>query len=112
MSSGALPWSGVPDGIVLTVRLTPKGGRDAIDGIETMADGRTVLKTRVRAAPSEGEANAALIKFLARSLGVALRAVELVAGDTARIKRLKISGDVPAIAAKLLELSAPKGSET
>ena len=51
-----------PDGVVVTVRLTPKGGRDAIDGIETLADGRAVLKVRVRAAPSEGEANAALCR--------------------------------------------------
>ena len=43
------------------VRLTPKGGRDAIDGIEELADGQCVLKARVRAAPSEGEANDALI---------------------------------------------------
>ena len=55
------PWTVARDGIVLTVRLTPKGGRDAIDGIEQMADGRAVLKVRVRAAPSEGEANAALM---------------------------------------------------
>ena len=60
------PWSVVPGGIMLTVRLTPKGGRDAIDGIETMADGSAVLKVRVRAAPTDGEANAALIKLMAK----------------------------------------------
>jgi uncharacterized protein YggU (UPF0235/DUF167 family) len=42
------------------VRLTPRGGRDAIDGIEPLSAGRRVLKVRVRAAASEGEANAAL----------------------------------------------------
>jgi len=45
---------------VVSVRLTPKGGRDSIDGVDTLADGTAVLKARVRAAPSEGEANAAL----------------------------------------------------
>jgi uncharacterized protein YggU (UPF0235/DUF167 family) len=40
------------------VRLTPKGGWDAVDGIEQLADGRSVLKVRVRAAASDGEANA------------------------------------------------------
>ena len=48
-----------------------------------MADGRSVLKVRVRAAASEGEANAALARLIARSLGVAARDVSLVAGATA-----------------------------
>jgi uncharacterized protein YggU (UPF0235/DUF167 family) len=86
---------------VLAVRLTPKGGRDAIDGVEQLADGRPVLKARVRAAASEGEANAALVRLLAKSLGVAPRQVSLVAGATARIKRLKIEGAGPALAAAL-----------
>jgi len=37
----APPWTATPDGLVLTVRLTPRGGRDAIDGIERLADGRS-----------------------------------------------------------------------
>jgi uncharacterized protein (TIGR00251 family) len=86
---------------VLSVRLTPKGGRDAVDGVEPLADGRAVLKARVRAAPSEGEANAALVKLLARTLDVAPRDVELVAGATARVKRVKISGDPAVLAATL-----------
>ena len=108
MLPGRLPWSAVPDGIMLTVRLTPKGGSDAIDSIETTADGRAVLKARVRAAPSDGEANAALVKLLARALGVAPRAVELIAGDTARVKRLKILGDTAALGAALEKYSGTK----
>ena len=92
--------------MVLTVRLTPRGGRDAIDGIEMLADGRCVLKARVRVPASEGEANAALIKLLARALGVAPRAVTLVAGDTSRIKRLTIAGEGQALAAALEKLVA------
>jgi uncharacterized protein len=94
-------WTRVPGGVVLSVRLTPKGGRDAVDGVEPLADGRAVLKARVRAAPSEGEANAALVKLLARTLDVAPRDVELVAGATARVKRVKISGDPAVLAATL-----------
>ena len=95
------PWQVAADGLALTVRLTPKGGRDAIDGIEQLADGRSVLKVRVRAAPSEGEANDALVRLLAKSLGVAPRQVSLIAGATARIKRLEIAGAGPALAAAL-----------
>lgn len=108
MVPGRLPWSAVPGGIMLTVRLTPKAGSDAIDGIETMADGRAVLKARVRAAPSDGEANTALVKLLARTFGVAPRAVELVAGDTARVKRLRIFGDMAALGAALEKYSGTK----
>jgi len=77
-------------GVVLAVRLTPKGGRDAIDGIAQLADGRSVLKVRVRAAPSEGEANAALLRLIAKAAGVPPRDVALTAGATARIKQLAI----------------------
>lgn len=102
----ARPWSAAPGGILLVVRLTPKGGRDAIEGVETLADGRCVLKARVRAPASEGEANAALVRLLARELGVAPRAVALVGGDTARIKRLTITGEARALAAALEKISA------
>jgi uncharacterized protein (TIGR00251 family) len=102
------PWSASPGGVSLTVRLTPKGGRDAIDGIETMSDNRAVLKIRVRAAPSEGEANAALIKLIARAVGVPPRDVSLVAGATARIKRLNISGDGPTLVAALEKIATSR----
>ena len=82
---------------MVTVRLTPKGGRDAIDGIETLSDGSTVLKARVRAVPSEGEANAALGRVLAKALSVPPRDVEIVSGHASRIKRVKICGDAAAL---------------
>jgi uncharacterized protein YggU (UPF0235/DUF167 family) len=104
MKSMARPWSAIAGGVALVVRLTPKGGRDAIDGIETLADGRAVLKARVRAAPSEGEANDALCRLIAKATSVPLRDVTLVAGATARIKRLAISGDPPTLIAALEKL--------
>ena len=102
----ARPWSAVAGGVALAVRLTPKGGRDAIDGIEQLADGRSVLKARVRAAPSEGEANAALIRLIAKAVGVPPRDVALAAGATARIKRLTIAGDPPTLIAALEKIAA------
>lgn len=90
---------------MLAVRVTPKGGRDAIDGIANLADGTSVLKVRVRAAASGGEANAALIQALARALGVPPREVRLLAGARGRIKRLKIAGAGDALAATLEKIS-------
>ena len=95
------PWRIEADGLTLLVRLTPKGGRDAVDGIEQLADGTHVLRARVRAAAHEGAANAALQKLIADVVSVAPRRVELVAGLTARTKRLKIAGDGAKLAAAL-----------
>lgn len=103
--SSERPWIAATDGLVVTVRLTPRGGRDAFDGIERLADGRAVLKARVRAAPSEGEANAALVTLFAKSLKMPARAVALIAGDTARIKRIKIAGEPAVLADALARLS-------
>jgi uncharacterized protein YggU (UPF0235/DUF167 family) len=105
LRASSRPWAVAAGGVTLAVRLTPKGGRDAIDGIEKRGDGQCVLKARVRAAPSEGEANAALIKLVARALGVPPRDVSLTAGATARIKRLAIAGDGPTLAAALEKLT-------
>jgi hypothetical protein len=99
-------------GVLIVVRLTPKGGRDAIEGIEALADGRCVLKARVRAAASEGAANGALLRLLADALDVAPRQLTLAAGASARIKRLRIDGDGPALAValeRLVQQSGPMG---
>ena len=85
----------------MAVRLTPKGGRDAIDGVETMSDGRAVLKARVRAVPEDGKANDALCKLIAKAAGVSNSSVDLAAGHTSRIKTLQIAGDPADIAAAL-----------
>ena len=94
----------VADGIALDVRLTPRSARDAIEGVECRADGRTVLKVRVRAAPVEGEANEALRRLVAKALGIAPRQVELAAGPAARLKRLRIVGDAQTLDAMLERL--------
>lgn len=92
------------DGIVVTVRLSPKADRDALAGIEALADGREALKARVRALPSEGEANDALVRLFAKSLGVPKSAVALVSGHKQRLKQVRVEGDAAALAARLSEL--------
>jgi uncharacterized protein len=104
--SGGRPWQVVADGVVIVVRLTPKGGRDAVEGVEQSADGRSVLKARVRAPASEGQANAALVALLARTLGVPARDIGLVAGRSARLKRLRIAGSGAALATTLEKICA------
>jgi uncharacterized protein YggU (UPF0235/DUF167 family) len=91
---------------MLAVRLTPRGGRDAIDGIEQLSDGRRLLMVRVRAAASEGEANAALTKLIAKTLGVPSRDVSLTAGASARLKRVRVAGAGATHAAMLEKICA------
>ena len=76
----------------LPVRLTPGAAADRIDGWDVDAEGRPVLKVRVRARPVEGEANTALIKLLAKSLRVPKSAVSLDRGGQSRAKMLSIDG--------------------
>jgi uncharacterized protein len=89
------------NGITLEVRLTPRSSRDAIEGVECLADGRSVLKARVRAAPVEGEANEALQRLIAKALGIAPRQIEIAGGATGRLKRLRIAGNAPELEALL-----------
>jgi hypothetical protein len=98
------PWTTAADGVVIDVRLTPRGGRDAVEGIERRADGRAVLKVRVRAAPSEGEANAALCHAIAKALGIAPRHVMLAGGAASRLKRVRVAGDPAMLAGALRRL--------
>jgi len=90
--------------VLIDVRLTPRGGRDAIEGIERRADGRAVLKARVRAPAHEGQANAALCRLLADALGTAPRQVKLVSGATARVKRIRIAGEAASLVVALRRL--------
>lgn len=85
----------------LTVRLTPNGGRDAIDGIEADANGERHLKVRVRAVPEKGQANKALTALIAKAAGVPKSAVSLLSGETQRKKILRIEGDPEEIVKKL-----------
>lgn len=88
-------------GLAFRVRLTPKGGRDAIEGWGAAADGTVHLKARVRAAPEDGKANAALLELLAGMLGVAESRIAFVGGTTARLKTVAVTGDTALLAARL-----------
>lgn len=76
----------------LPIRLTPGASSDRIEGWDVDADGRPVLKVRVRARPVEGEANVALIKLIAKKLGVPKSAVTLARGGQSRTKMIAVAG--------------------
>lgn len=83
-------WRRVPGGLELDVLVVPRASRSRVAGIQ---DGR--LRVQLAAAPVDGEANAALVEFVASLLGVRRAAVQLVAGATGRRKRLRVEGGDP-----------------
>ncbi len=74
-----------------TVRLTPRGGADRVEG----ADPDGVLRVRVAAPPVDGAANASLCRLLAAELGVAKGCVRVAAGETARVKVVEVEDTDP-----------------
>jgi uncharacterized protein YggU (UPF0235/DUF167 family) len=70
--------------------VTPRGGRDAVEGWMLDDAGRPVLKLRVSAAATEGAANDAVIVLIAKALKRPKSAVRIAAGETARVKRLEL----------------------
>lgn len=85
-------WRRVADGIEIAVRVTPRAARDALG-----AGTQDHFAARLAAPPVEGAANAALMPLVAATFGVPKRAVTLIAGDTARLKRLRVEGEPVAL---------------
>lgn len=94
------PWRQGGACVIVRVRLTPKSSKDAIDGIDTTAEG-PAFRARVRAVPSDGEANAALLDLLARWLEIGPGALRLARGGRSRVKSVEITGNVGDIEARL-----------
>jgi uncharacterized protein YggU (UPF0235/DUF167 family) len=76
----------------LTVRVTPRGGRDAVEGWGRDEADRPVLRLRVTAAADDGAANAAVIALLAKTLGRPRSAIRLLRGAAARVKQIEVDG--------------------
>jgi uncharacterized protein (TIGR00251 family) len=102
------PWRYSTQGISVALRVTPRGGRDEIDGVEMLANGRAVVKMRVRAIAEGGEANRAVMEILAKALGVPKAKVRLLSGATSRLKQLAVDGDPQRLGEALRALTAAK----
>ena len=102
------PWRFSTAGVRVSLRVTPRGGRDDIDGLETLANGRTVIKVRVRAIADGGEANRAVTELLAKALGVPRANVRILSGTTSRLKQIAVDGDPAKLGDALRTLTAAK----
>ena len=102
------PWRYSSGGVSVALRVTPRGGRDDIDGLETLADGRVVVKVRVRAIADGGEANRAVTELMAKALGVPRARVRILSGTSSRLKQISIDGDPAKLGDALRTLTAAK----
>ena len=73
--------------VTFDVLVQPRASRAKLGPVH---DGR--LKVSVTAPPVDGEANAAVIELLAKTLGVSRGAVEVIAGTSSRRKTVRIAG--------------------
>ncbi len=94
------PYRRRADGVTLAVRLTPRASRDGIDGVKEGPSGPHI-QARVRAVPEDGRANAALVELVADEIGVPKSTIEVIAGQTARLKSLHIKGDATALETRI-----------
>ncbi len=101
-------WRYSTEGISVALRVTARGGADEIDGLETLANGRTVVKMRVRAIAEGGEANRAVVELLARALGVPRARVRVLSGATSRLKQIAVDGDPAKLGDALRRLTATR----
>lgn len=98
----AVPWHDAEGAIELAVLVVPRAGATRVEGVVEHS-GRLCLRLRLAAAPVDGAANKALVAWLADALDLPRSAVTLIAGDRARLKRLRIRGD--GVAARLASLA-------
>jgi hypothetical protein len=86
------------DGVILNLHIQPGAKKTEIVGLHGDA-----LKIRLAAPPVDGKANATLVAFIAEKLGAGKTAVELVSGQTARAKRVRVGGVTPTDVLKALD---------
>jgi uncharacterized protein (TIGR00251 family) len=95
------PFSVIPTGLRLCVRLTPRASRNGVDGLIAGADGNLMLQLRLAAPPVEGAANKALVAYLADTLGLRKSAIRIVSGEKSRIKLMELDGEGTALLAQV-----------
>jgi uncharacterized protein (TIGR00251 family) len=83
---------------VLQVKVLPRSSRNAIVGKE-----EGLFRVKLTAPPVEGKANKALIGFLAKTLGVSSKDIEIISGKRSRKKSVRISGMSPIEVERLLQ---------
>ncbi len=87
----------------IAIRLTPRAGRNAIGAPVADADGGMAFRAQVTTPPEAGKANAALVKLVAKRLGVAKSRISVATGAASRRKVLHVEGDTDELMRRLAD---------
>lgn len=90
--------------LVLSVKLTPNAKLKSINGVGHNENYGHFLKISVTTIPEKGKANKDLINFLAKELKIAKSNFEIISGITDRYKKIKITGNIEEIKAKIIKV--------
>lgn len=91
-------------GVRFILRVTPKAGRNQIQSVMRDAAGNLLLKVAVTDVPEDGKANKAVIKLLSKSFGIAKSDIDILSGETSRVKKLFMRMEPAAAEALIAEL--------
>lgn len=84
----------LPKSDYLRIKVIPKSAKtEIVDIMEDTEHGKTI-KIRLKAVPEKGKANAELIRFLSKELGISSDQISIISGKTDRIKLIRIHGSV------------------
>jgi uncharacterized protein len=87
------PFTMVPDGVRMRLKVQPRARRNQVGGLAPEADGGAALKVAVTAPPEDGKANAAVIALLADAWSMPKSRLSVVAGAAGRRKTIHLQGD-------------------
>ncbi len=85
-------WSLSGDDLVLRVKVSPNASKDAVEDIVTDADGRALLRIRVRAVAEKGKANKAVCALLAKHFDLPKTRFDVMKGSKNSMKHILITG--------------------
>jgi uncharacterized protein len=85
----------------IAVRVTPRSAKPGIGGWRASSGGREELEIRVAEAPADGAANAAVVRLLAKALGIPKSEVEIVGGQASRHKRIAVAMELAEVVGRL-----------
>ena len=90
------------NGMILRVRLNPNSSSCSVNGIMNTADGNYLLKISVNYVPEKCKPNKELVEFIAKKIKIPKSTIEIISGETERVKRLLLNGKYKELEEKIV----------